>query len=141
MRKCANFSPYMRRPLVIHDFAPDPSEFLIYEENLFFLPLCLFFSNFVCFSDFLFTCVSRISLTLKLSDFLSISLSRIFSAPCVSRNFSQEFSGFLSQRFPDFHSLRVSRIFSYKYCNPRFSLENLSWTDPLKQITLFTVTL
>ncbi len=27
MRKCANFSPYMRRPLVIYDFAPDPSEF------------------------------------------------------------------------------------------------------------------
>jgi hypothetical protein len=22
-----NFSPYMRRPLVIYDFAPDPSEF------------------------------------------------------------------------------------------------------------------
>jgi hypothetical protein len=28
MRKCANISPYMRRPLVIYDFAPDPSEFL-----------------------------------------------------------------------------------------------------------------
>jgi hypothetical protein len=27
MRKGANFSPYMRRPLVIYDFAPDPSEF------------------------------------------------------------------------------------------------------------------
>jgi hypothetical protein len=27
IRKCANFSPYMRRPLVIYDFAPDPSEF------------------------------------------------------------------------------------------------------------------
>jgi hypothetical protein len=25
MKKCANFSPYMRRPLVIYDFAPDPS--------------------------------------------------------------------------------------------------------------------
>ncbi len=25
MRKFSNFSPYMRRPLVIHDFAPDPS--------------------------------------------------------------------------------------------------------------------
>jgi hypothetical protein len=23
----ANLSPYMRRPLVIYDFAPDPSEF------------------------------------------------------------------------------------------------------------------
>ncbi len=23
MRKCANFSPYMRQPLVIYDFAPD----------------------------------------------------------------------------------------------------------------------
>jgi hypothetical protein len=27
MRKYANFSPYMRRPLVIYDFAPDSSEF------------------------------------------------------------------------------------------------------------------
>jgi hypothetical protein len=25
MRKCPNFSPYMRRALVIYDFAPDPS--------------------------------------------------------------------------------------------------------------------
>jgi hypothetical protein len=25
MRKCANFSPFMRTPLVIYDFAPDPS--------------------------------------------------------------------------------------------------------------------
>ncbi len=25
MRKCANFSPYKRRPLVIYDFAPNPS--------------------------------------------------------------------------------------------------------------------
>jgi hypothetical protein len=24
-KKCANFSPYMRRPLVIYVFAPDPS--------------------------------------------------------------------------------------------------------------------
>jgi hypothetical protein len=24
MRKCANISPYMRRPLVIYDFATDP---------------------------------------------------------------------------------------------------------------------
>jgi hypothetical protein len=27
MRKCAYYSPYMRRPSVICDFAPDPSEF------------------------------------------------------------------------------------------------------------------
>jgi hypothetical protein len=27
MRKCANISLYMRRPLVIYDFAPDPFEF------------------------------------------------------------------------------------------------------------------
>ncbi len=33
------FSLYMRRSLVIYDFAPDPSEFLItvYEENFIFL--------------------------------------------------------------------------------------------------------
>jgi hypothetical protein len=39
MRKCANISPSMRRPLVIYDFAPDPSEFpnfLVYEENFVF---------------------------------------------------------------------------------------------------------
>ena len=27
LRKCTNISPYMRRPLVIYDFAPDPSGF------------------------------------------------------------------------------------------------------------------
>ncbi len=27
MRKCANFSPYIRRPLVIYDFAPNPPGF------------------------------------------------------------------------------------------------------------------
>ncbi len=27
MMKCANISPYMRRPLVIYDFTPNPSEF------------------------------------------------------------------------------------------------------------------
>jgi hypothetical protein len=27
MRKCANISPYKSWPLVIYDFAPDPSEF------------------------------------------------------------------------------------------------------------------
>jgi hypothetical protein len=37
MKKCAHFSPYMRRPLVIYDFAPDPVNFLIvYEENFIF---------------------------------------------------------------------------------------------------------
>jgi hypothetical protein len=33
------FSPYMRRPLIIYDFAPDPSEFpntYIYEESFLF---------------------------------------------------------------------------------------------------------
>jgi hypothetical protein len=36
--KCANVSPYMRRPLVIYDFATACSilNFLIYEENLIF---------------------------------------------------------------------------------------------------------
>jgi hypothetical protein len=37
MRKCANISPYMRRPLVIYDFATAPfKNFLLYEENLIF---------------------------------------------------------------------------------------------------------
>jgi hypothetical protein len=37
MRKCENISPYMRRPLVIYDFATAPFlNFLIYEENLIF---------------------------------------------------------------------------------------------------------
>jgi hypothetical protein len=35
-RKCANFSPYMRRPLVIHDFATDPSEFPFILGNYIF---------------------------------------------------------------------------------------------------------
>jgi hypothetical protein len=30
MRKCENISPYMSRPLVIYDFAPDLSEFLTF---------------------------------------------------------------------------------------------------------------
>jgi hypothetical protein len=49
MRKCANFLPYMRRPLVIYDFAPDPLNFLLYEENFIsflsvyeYIPLYLF---------------------------------------------------------------------------------------------------
>ncbi len=37
MRKCANFSPYMRRPLVIQDFAPDPSEFPYILGKFYFL--------------------------------------------------------------------------------------------------------
>jgi hypothetical protein len=38
MRTCTNIAPYMRRPLVIYDFTPDPSEFpyTVYEENFFF---------------------------------------------------------------------------------------------------------
>ncbi len=38
MRKCANISPYMRRPLVIYDFATLHSDFpyTVYEENLIF---------------------------------------------------------------------------------------------------------
>jgi hypothetical protein len=35
MRKCANISPYMRRPLVLCDFATILN-FLIYEENFLF---------------------------------------------------------------------------------------------------------
>jgi hypothetical protein len=34
MRKCAIISPYMRRPLVIYDFATAPLNFLIYKKNL-----------------------------------------------------------------------------------------------------------
>jgi hypothetical protein len=33
MRKC---SPYMRRPLVIYDFAPDPYEFSLYMRKISF---------------------------------------------------------------------------------------------------------
>ncbi len=32
-----NFIPYMRRPLVIYDFAPDPSEFPYIWEKFYFL--------------------------------------------------------------------------------------------------------
>ncbi len=41
MRKCTNISPNMRRPLVIYDFAPDPLNFLIYEENFLFFFISL----------------------------------------------------------------------------------------------------
>jgi hypothetical protein len=37
MRKCANFSLYMRRPLVIYDFAPDPSEFPYIRGKFYFI--------------------------------------------------------------------------------------------------------
>ncbi len=30
------FSPYMRRPLVIYDFTPGPSDFLIYMRKILF---------------------------------------------------------------------------------------------------------
>jgi hypothetical protein len=36
MRKCENISPYMRRPLVLHDFATAPLNFLIFEEKFIF---------------------------------------------------------------------------------------------------------
>ena len=36
MRKCANISPYMRRPLVIYDCNCYILNFHIYEENLIF---------------------------------------------------------------------------------------------------------
>ncbi len=36
MRKCANISPYMRRPLVIYDCAPDPSEFPLIGGKFYF---------------------------------------------------------------------------------------------------------
>ncbi len=38
MRKCENFSPYMRRPsVIIYDFATDPSEFPYILEKFHFL--------------------------------------------------------------------------------------------------------
>jgi hypothetical protein len=38
MRKCTNISPYMRRPLVIYNFAtPSFVNFLISEKNKYFL--------------------------------------------------------------------------------------------------------
>jgi hypothetical protein len=37
IRKCANFSPYMRRPLVIYDFTPDPSEFPYIRGKFYFI--------------------------------------------------------------------------------------------------------
>jgi hypothetical protein len=45
MRKYFNISPYMRRPGVIYDFAPDPSKFL----NIYFLFYeCTYMHNFLC---------------------------------------------------------------------------------------------
>ncbi len=49
MWKCANYSPYMRRPLVIYDFATAPFwiSLYIYEENLifFFINVDMTFTN------------------------------------------------------------------------------------------------
>ncbi len=36
MRKCANFSPYMRRTLVIYDFATAPFWIFLYKRNILF---------------------------------------------------------------------------------------------------------
>ncbi len=41
MRKCANIQPYMRRPLVIYDFAPDPFLIPLYLRKIFFSFLSL----------------------------------------------------------------------------------------------------
>jgi hypothetical protein len=37
MRKCANISPYMRRPLVIYDFATAPLKISLYMRKIYFL--------------------------------------------------------------------------------------------------------
>jgi hypothetical protein len=37
MRKCANISPYMRRLLVIYDFATAPFSISLYMRRIFFL--------------------------------------------------------------------------------------------------------
>jgi hypothetical protein len=37
MRKCAYISPYVKWPLVIYDFAPDPSDFPYILGNFYFL--------------------------------------------------------------------------------------------------------
>ncbi len=45
-RKCANFSTYMRRPLVVYSYMtlhPIPINFLIYEENFILFYQCMFF--------------------------------------------------------------------------------------------------
>jgi hypothetical protein len=44
------FFPIYEKALVIYDFAPDPLNFLIYEENLifFFISVCILFED-VCF--------------------------------------------------------------------------------------------
>jgi hypothetical protein len=36
MRQCTNIFTIYEEVVVIHEFAPDPSEFLIYEENFLF---------------------------------------------------------------------------------------------------------
>ncbi len=53
MRKGANFSPYMRRPLVIYDFAPDPSEFpyICRRKILFYFFISVGDGLFVEFSE------------------------------------------------------------------------------------------
>jgi hypothetical protein len=60
MRKCANISPYMRRPLVIFDFAVAPIlNFLIYEENLIFFFVSVQYvlkAGCVCLKTGLFVC-------------------------------------------------------------------------------------
>ncbi len=47
MRKCANISPYVRRPLVIYDFATAPFWFSLYMRKIrvSFLSVCCIISN------------------------------------------------------------------------------------------------
>jgi hypothetical protein len=88
MRKCANISQYMRRPLVIYDFAPGPSEWVycIYEENFIFffyqcaLPFATDFDFFSSTSTFLHLRLMHLFFVTLHCCFLTIK--KLFS-PCA----------------------------------------------------------
>ncbi len=78
MRKCANISPYMRRPLVIYDFATAPFWISLYMRKILFY--------------FLSVCLSQSLLPLNLSPFLfslfwisvSVCLLFFYVSLCIS---------------------------------------------------------
>jgi hypothetical protein len=47
MRKCENISPYMRRPLVIYDFATTPFRIYLYMRKFLYSFLSVYIHTYV----------------------------------------------------------------------------------------------
>ncbi len=63
MRKCEKFSPYMRKPLVIYDFASDLSEFPEKRNKNFNLFLSVYHVSAFSLSKYVMTILALSSIT------------------------------------------------------------------------------